>query len=194
MSKDVHCGWCSDASSISVPRMEPQAQRPRFQSHKLQIPASIGLGRFSGASSLWALLSLYCSRSIAPVDMAEKASRLSACRAVLLIMGAIIATALLVDSARAQSALHPWAVVECDSRQGEGCFLVRDGLATDSDRGDRDRITLYDSAAECASGLSQRSAIKPRGGRWVWLRGKRTNGSTWQVWFECRQFDLEIKR
>ena len=54
-------------------------------------------------------------------------------------------------------------------------------------------ITLYDSPAECASALSKRSGIKPRGGRWVWLSGKRADDHTWLVWFECRQFNLEAR-
>lgn len=113
-------------------------------------------------------------------------------RAVLGLVGLLIAAGLLDNSGRAQGALHPWVVIECDSRQGEGCFLVRDGLATDSDRGDTMHITLYDSAAECASALSRRSGMKALDGRWVWLRGKRADGHTWQVWFECRQFNLEV--
>lgn len=43
-------------------------------------------------------------------------------RAVPGIVGALIAAGLLANSARAQGALHPWVVSECDSRRGEGAF------------------------------------------------------------------------
>jgi len=115
---------------------------------------------------------------------------------VLGILGTLIAAGLLANGARAQGtpygALHAWVVVECDTRPDEGCLLVRDGLATDSDGGDMKHITLYDSVAECASALSKRSGIKPHGGRWLWLSAKGADGRPWQDWFECRRFNLQV--